>query len=668
MLVATLGWGQSGSPAVRPLAWQFLGSRTVELELAGPAGGPVSDVFFSADGVRLFAVTTRGLVWTSSDLGETWTLADVSPETARGSALPARPAEPLGLPAGESSAAVYLSQDARFEFALGANLYRSTDRGRTWVNVTGDAAGSLIGLRQYAIAFSPLNPDFVIVANSRGLWRSADGGLSWSDLNANLPNLPSARITQAGEGSIPRLFLREIGPVQWPSSGSWQPASDSRTVEWLQAIVALPPEDQARLSSWPAGAPTGWAVSYRVWRSGTPISPDLTACASSCEDPANHFISAFAAAPDLAQLYAGTSDGRLWISADSGQNWRLAVDGWPAIPGPVTALFVDPREPRSAIAVLGGKGSGHVFRTTNGGLFWDDISTGLPDVAVSAVAANGETGSIYIASDAGVFHTRSDLRNPAPPAPWTRLAGSLPAGPVEDLRLDRVSGVLYALVAGHGLYRAAVPDVADALRLLNSADLSARAAAPGGLLTVMGAQVRAARVGDVNAPVLAAGQNESQIQVPFEVTGSTLSLALETQRGPARLGTRLEPVSPAIFVDSEGAPLVLEAASGAMIDALHPARAGSQILILSTGLGRVRPEWPTGLPAPLENPPVAVAAVTAQLNGAPVPVVSATLAGGYIGVYMVRVEIPAIVNAGTTELVISAGGKVSNRVTLSLEP
>src|SRR6185436_7673510 len=101
-----------------------------------------------------------------------------------------------------------------------------------------------------------------------------------------------------GEGSIPRLFLREIGPVQWPSSGSWQPSSDGRTVEWLQAVMALPPADQARLSPWPTGAPSGWALSHRVWRSGTPISPDLTACAASCEDPANHFISAFAAAPD----------------------------------------------------------------------------------------------------------------------------------------------------------------------------------------------------------------------------------------------------------------------------------------------------------------------------------------------------------------------------------
>jgi uncharacterized protein (TIGR03437 family) len=267
-----------------------------------------------------------------------------------------------------------------------------------------------------------------------------------------------------------------------------------------------------------------------------------------------------------------------------------------------------------------------------------------------------------------LFYTRGDLRNPGPATRWSRLGGNLPDAPLEDLHLDPASGALYVAVAGFGVYRTSAPDLADTLRVLNAADLSARAAAPGGLLTVLGAAVRSALAGQWSAPVLASGATESQIQVPFEASGSTLNLALDTLRGPRRVGVPLEPVAPAIFLDADGSPLVLDAAGGVLLDADRPARAGSQILILATGLGRVRPDWPTGLPAPLEDPPVTVTPVAAYLNGAPLRVLSSTLAGGYIGVYMIRVELPAVVNSGTGELVVAAGDKISNRVRIFLDP
>jgi uncharacterized protein (TIGR03437 family) len=59
--------------------------------------------------------------------------------------------------------------------------------------------------------------------------------------------------------------------------------------------------------------------------------------------------------------------------------------------------------------------------------------------------------------------------------------------------------------------------------------------------------------------------------------------------------------------------------------------------------------------------------VTAFLDGAPVSVTRATLAPGYIGYYVVELQIPAIVNRGTAELRIVMNGEESNRVKLYLE-
>jgi uncharacterized protein (TIGR03437 family) len=648
---------------VRPLSWAVAGARAVELNLAGPAGDAVAEVFFSADGRRLYARTGRGATWASDDLGDTWNRVDARVEDPRRP----EPAEALGLPPGDRGAAVYRhSYDSRHIFALGEHLHRSSDQGRTWVNLTADPLGPIIGPGQRAIAFSAASPDLLIVANSRGLWRSADGGLSWISLNTNLPNLPPARLRRPGEGPV-RVFLRGVGPAEWNAAGLWQPVRDAAAEDWLRLASALPEGDRRRIAPWPLEMPEGWLASFRIWRQGEPVSPDLTFCATgACAEPERHYISSFAVAGDRQpRYYAGTSDGHLWVSTDGGRTWQPPRQGFAANENPVTALWADRRNAFAAIAVLG---SGQVFRTTNGGLFWDELTANLPRAAAHAVAANSETGSIYVATDAGLFHTRGDLRNPAPATPWTRLGGNLPEGPIEDVRVDTATGTLYAAAAGHGLYRATVPDIADSLRILNAADLSARAAAPGGLLTVIGAAVSAARAERWNVPVLAAGPTESQIQVPFEARGPTLSLALETQRGLRRASVPLEAVSPAIFVDADGSPLVLDAGAGVLLDASRPARAGSQILILATGLGEVRPEWPTGLPAPLEDPPTTVAPVAAYLNGAPLRVVSSTLAGGYIGVYMVRVQLPAVINSGTGELVISAGDKTSNRVRIYLEP
>ena len=56
------------------------------------------------------------------------------------------------------------------------------------------------------------------------------------------------------------------------------------------------------------------------------------------------------------------------------------------------------------------------------------------------------------------------------------------------------------------------------------------------------------------------------------------------------------------------------------------------------------------------------------MDGAPLQVTRATLVPGYIGFYLIEVQLPAIVNAGTSELYIAADGQESNRVQVSIEP
>jgi uncharacterized protein (TIGR03437 family) len=204
--------------------------------------------------------------------------------------------------------------------------------------------------------------------------------------------------------------------------------------------------------------------------------------------------------------------------------------------------------------------------------------------------------------------------------------------------------------------------------VVSAADLRPRAAAPGALVTVIGRTADAARAGSATAPVLASRASQSQIQVPFEATGARVDLALSSTAGTTTHSLALQPVAPAIFIDTEGNPLITNADTGMLLDASTPVRPGSRLQIFATGLGRVRPDWPTGVVAPLQDAPRVAAPVRVYLDREPVEVTRATLAPGYVGFYLVEVQVPSILNAGTAELYIESESQQSNRVKLYIEP
>jgi uncharacterized protein (TIGR03437 family) len=283
------------------------------------------------------------------------------------------------------------------------------------------------------------------------------------------------------------------------------------------------------------------------------------------------------------------------------------------------------------------------------------------------VTADRTSGTIYVAADRGVFLTRGDLFAAAAATGWSALAG-LPQARALDVRLDAEGHQLYVALEGYGVYAAMAPHRLWNPRVVNAGDFSSRAAAPGSLLSVLGGRVRNARAGELMLPVLAASELESQLQVPFEARGQSLSLALETGQGTMRLALPLETVSPAIFVDRDATPLVLNADTGVILDAMNPARSNGRLQILATGLGKVRPDWPSGRPGPMENPPQVITPVRAFLDRMPIEVTRAVLAPGYVGLYLVEVQLPAIVNEGPAELYVEAGNERSNPVRIWIEP
>jgi uncharacterized protein (TIGR03437 family) len=342
--------------------------------------------------------------------------------------------------------------------------------------------------------------------------------------------------------------------------------------------------------------------------------------------------------------------------------------------GPVEAFWVDPQQPQNALAALGTKARdpnstalpAHILRTQNFGLFWDNLGTNLGDTGVHGVAAGRSSGAVYLATDQGLMYSPTALKDVT--SLWRLLPG-LPQGKTTDVKLDPAGNTLWAAVEGYGVYVTQAPHRQGDPRLVSSADLLPHAAAPGSLMTVTGAQITAARTGNVPVAVLGASETESQIQIPFNVRGSTLALSVVTPNGERALDpVPLEAASPVIFVDRAGTPVLFDSESGNMVDSAHPGYARGRIQIMATGLGRVRPEWTSGVEAPAENPPNVVAEVRAYLDGVPVNVTLKQLAPLYTGWNLVEIEVPKIVNRGAAEMYLEVDGHASNHVRVYIEP
>jgi uncharacterized protein (TIGR03437 family) len=580
-------------------AWKRIAGTTINAGLAGPASGAVVTIWYEGAG-RLLAETESSRIFETTDFVH-WrlnTLA-VAPQAAIAGASPALLPE----------AGAKIQGTAALLYAAGpSNVYASEDGGRTWLNLTGFNNRSVIGDGFTALAIAPGNPQEISAANRFGVWRSADGGLSWRSLNEDLPNLMVRKLIDRRTVKLVDGTLAEV------NTGAWTPV---------------------------AGSDPELAVRARL---GASLRADISAAV----------LSGTAA-------YAGTADGRLLVSHDSGATWSGASR---VAPGGVGRIWVDGDRPDVALAAAGSR----LYRTVNGGLFWDEVTGALTSGQIHGVTADRSAGVVYAATDRGVFAGSLSLNDAGAAATnWTAIAPNLPTAPAWDVRLNADNTLTVAL-DGYGVFESTAPHRTRNVRIVSGADLTDRPAAPGSLISVLGAKIETVKNQEISYPVLASSEQSSQLQVPFESATGSFSLTLEGATDRWSIPLTVKDASPAIFVDAEGAPLILDAASGLVVDPKVAVYAGSTVQLLATGLGKVTPEWPTGIPAPLDTPPAVSGTVAAFLDGRPMEVTRAVLAAGYVGYYVVELQIPAIVNRGANELRIVMNGVESNRVKLYLEP
>jgi hypothetical protein len=165
-----------------------------------------------------------------------------------------------------------------------------------------------------------------------------------------------------------------------------------------------------------------------------------------------------AAKSDVNVVYAstdGTTTG-LFVTTDRGATWQMRS---PPTTSRISDIQVDPTDALTAYAVVGRfDSSGHVWRTTNGGVSWTNITGNLPDVPTYSIeldvrGVGTADDMIYVGGDDGLWWSQ-DLG-----ATWSRFASGLPRVQAKDIEYQKNLGILAVGTHGRGMWQISLPDV-----------------------------------------------------------------------------------------------------------------------------------------------------------------------------------------------------------------
>jgi hypothetical protein len=299
--------------------------------------GRADSIKYDAVNKRLFVAKGTGGIWMSTDLGTNW--------RSIGDSLPSQVVGAVGWTEANGGTVIAVSGDPSYGAGgyTGYGAFWSTDLGTTWTKATGIPDGAL----GFAIEADPLNPNVVYAGTSFGLYRSTDGGRSYVNVNlptgscAGVPGSTTGRADCAlanmvtdvvvkypggvNEDVAPGTVIASVGwragtranadgSVQAPGNGLYRSASGAAGT--FSKIVASGFPAQDRIGRVELGATSGANQDhdflYAIVQDAAVLNGQLDVVdASGVPDPRGAM---------------GTVLNGVYVSADFGKTWTLVAD------------------------------------------------------------------------------------------------------------------------------------------------------------------------------------------------------------------------------------------------------------------------------------------------------------------------------------------------------
>jgi len=386
--------------------------------------------------------------------------------------------------------------DAARILCAGIDIYKSTNGGSTFTQKSDWSAwywevppiGGPEGPTYYSHAdhhvyvINPLNPDMVYFGNDGGVFRTTDFGETFQGCNGGYQSTQFYKRIGVSKVDSTRILggLQDNATAVWEGTLAWRRGiggdgcctqispsgtdtmygsaqylylnrSIDKGVNW--DYIAPNSSNQAFNAPFllaPSRPKVIYAAGDHVYKStnagnnwttmnnGNAINGDpILSFAISYTNPDSVYLTT-APTNYPAAIFRSTNGGAAWTNITGSLPDRYPVD-----------ISVDPRNSAIVYVVLSGFGTSHLFKSTNGGSAWTDIGQGLPDVPTSAICIDPFNSSIlYVGNDLGVFYSLNNGTT------WNNLNGGLTGTAlVMDLAVSQVDKKLIVATHGRGVYR-----------------------------------------------------------------------------------------------------------------------------------------------------------------------------------------------------------------------
>jgi len=363
-------------------------------------------------------------------------------------------------------------------------VQKSTDGGQSWSN-----SFSNVHVDQHAMAFSPKNPQNILLGNDGGLYETQNGGNTSLKYNT----LPITQLYRfhvdaqdqnkiyAGSQDNNTIRTTTADTDNWNAifgGDGFQPLVDPENTNVIYALSqrgnlgksindgasffsAMSGISNSDRKNWdtpiafdPADSQTLYYGANRLYKTTnaagnwSAISPDLTQGPYQGNLTFGTIISISVSPLNSDVIFVGTDDGNLWTTDDGGAIWSNISA---ALPNRwVTSVLADPDDVNTVYATFSGyrfgENLGHVFKSENNGVTWQDITGNIPDIPVNDIVKDSY-GNLFVATDVGVVASLDQGNS------WNVLAVNLPSVPVTDLHIHQGSEYLYAATYGRSSYK-----------------------------------------------------------------------------------------------------------------------------------------------------------------------------------------------------------------------
>jgi photosystem II stability/assembly factor-like uncharacterized protein len=448
----------------------------------------------------------------SDDAGESWSKATDDP----------RPAMKIG--GGDLPVPIVDPKNPDVVYVASIVNVRSTDGGKTWTSLRGAPGGD----DYQNLWINPENPDIILLVSDQGALVSVNRGATWSSwYNQPTAQLYHVAVTnefpykvcagqqesgsvcissRGNDGSITFREWHPAGVIEYGyvapdplhpeivfGAGRSEVSRYNAITGQVQDVTPIPvrtPEYRADRTEPILFSPVDPHLLFYAanvlfetrdyGKSWQKISPDLSREHSGqpaslsplpAADTAKRRGAIYSVAASFLRadtLWAGTDDGLLWRTQDHGKHWKditpAKLTPWSKISQISASKFDDATAYVSVNRLRIDDPAPYIYRTHDGGMSWQPISSGLPDNApVNTVREDPiRKGLLFAGTETGVWFSIDDGDH------WRPLQFNLPHTSMRDLWIKDDD----LIVATHGRSFWILDDISP-LRELDKIEASA---------------------------------------------------------------------------------------------------------------------------------------------------------------------------------------------------